>query len=164
MVVTETTRKAIWDGVLESARSTRYFEGRSRYFKKWKIAKQSTASLLGLSIVIFPIISEQFGEPSAICITAFLFIATAVSDLVRTDEAVVLSSIVNDMTAVESKWRVLFAQASAEQIDEETAMFMLILLNDIMHHIGNRTDVSLDKKLLEVTDQETFEAEQQRHV
>ena len=164
MSVEPLTRENIWNALLDASRSVKYFEARSKHFRKWKIAKGLLAALLGALVFTFPLLEGKFDDVAIAITLGSLFLVTALVDLRGTDDAAVLPALTNDLAVIESKLRLLFEHADTNYVSEETAQYAHTLLVDIMHHIGNRTDVSLDKKLRDRTEKEAYSAEENRYV
>lgn len=164
-MVTETTKHAIWDGLLEASRAARYYSviaerhARKKRFRMWLQA--IAGGIAALSIAWIP--SFTFHVEILVTIGGLLIILTVVLERTLTDQSELLSFVQSDLSRISGKYNRLFLLANNDQIDESVARYAHEDLLDLLYRAFDRVDVPIDEELVVKTQREAFATEKERY-
>ncbi len=164
-MVTETTKHAMWDGLLEASRAARYYSviaERHARKKRTRIWLQAIAGgIAALSIAWIP--SFITHVEIIVTIGGLLIILTVVLERMLTDQSELLSFVQSDLSRISGKYNRLFYLANNDQIDESVARYAHEDLLDLLHRDCVKVNVPIDKELAVETQQEAFATEKERY-
>ena len=151
-MVTEATKVAVWQGLLTATRVSRYYSAiYDRHLKRkhWQNTVEGCAGILALGSFISP-------WTVFVPIAGALLILVLVLGRYWTNQAALLSSVDHDLAEISMKYKQLFEQANADQIEESVARYAHTSLSQMIVSTCARVDVPLDEKLSQKTQEEAY--------
>ena len=155
-MVSNATKDAVWSGLLESARVSRYFSAIADKHHKRKHWREIVSALAG----VFATISFVFEQLHfLIPFAAGCIILTSLFDRFWPNQVSLVSSVDSDLASIATKYDSLFRDANSDQIDESTVKYAKRLLDESIDKACDRVDIPYDEELAGKIQSETFEVE-----
>ena len=159
MIVTEHTKQAAWQSLLDASRASRYYSllaQKHRRLKNRKRWMQATAgALASVSFLVEPVIP--------LSLSGVVLLITVLSDRVLREKADFLDAMSRDADNLEAEFRSLFEQANQDQLQDDFARHTLDQLNRHRLAIGNMVSVDLDDELNQKCTEDVYQVEQDRY-
>ena len=160
-MVTEATKDAVWSGLLDSVRVSRYFSVVASQHLKRRRWREITTGLAGLfAACSFVIPQLNFLLPVA----AVLMILAALFDSFWPNQENLLGTVDADLSRIVTKYESLFRDANSDHIDEPTVKYVQRILEESIDNACSRVSVLYDEELAQKTQEESFQIEEAKYV
>ena len=161
-MISDQTRGAIWQGLLDMARWSRYYDATARRYLLHRNILRSLQAFLGIAtgVTLIDVIPTGFVVAPGLAILA-VTIWDLVVDPGKT--AAMLGSVSKDFSDLETEYRNLWESVYADQIAEDEAVKRS---EDIMRRAtaaANRLDIHTNNKTNERCAEAAYEAEANRY-
>ena len=152
-MVTEATKDAVWDGLLDATRDARYYAIKADRHLKKKHLRDALTAVVGLfatGSLIFP--PWNF----LIAFAGALLIVVVILDRLWPNQSTLLASIDEDLSSIARKYEDLFRDVNSEQIDEATAKYARLMLEDSIEKACARVNIPFDERLRDQVQADAF--------
>ena len=161
-MISDQTRGAIWQGLLDMARWSRYYDATARRYQLHRNILRIMLAFLGIAtgVTLVDVIPTSFVVAPGLAILA-VTIWDLVVDPGKT--AAMLGSVSKDFADLETEYRNLWESVYADRIAEDEAVNRS---EDIMRRAiaaANRLDIHTDNKTNERCAEAAYEAEANRY-
>lgn len=163
MKVTDSTKAAIWQGLLDASREARYFALLAQKHRHRKYFKRILIGIAGAFA------SSGFFLPPEIPVTlaGVALLGSILVDLVFVEKAALLNVMSKEATSLEAEYRSLFERVNQHddegQLENDFARYAHERLNRRRVAIGNMTSVDLDVALNQKCTDDAYQVEQDRY-
>ena len=161
-MISDQTRGAIWQGLLDMARWSRYYDATARRYQLHRNILRFLLAFLGIAtgVTLVGVIPASYVAAPGLAILA-VTIWDLVVDPGKT--AAMLGSVSKEYSELETEYRSLWETVYAERIAEDEAMDRS---GDIMRRAAaasNRLDIHTDDKTNQRCTADAYEAEAKRY-
>lgn len=144
-MISDQTRGAIWQGLLDMARWSRYYDATARRYQLHRNILRILLAFLGIAtgVTLIDVIPTSFVVAPGLAI-----LAVTIWDLVvapgRT--AAMLGSVSKEFSELEAEYRNLWESVYADRIDEDEAVSQSEIMMRRAAAAANRLDIHTDNK------------------
>lgn len=153
-------RRSIWNGLLESARLTHYYQQLADKHRKLKRIRDACMQA-GVCVLAATSITLTFDW--MIVPAALLLILSVYVDKVFTFQPEQLDSLADDFGLVQKQYRNLFEDADCNAVEVEAARRIHQMLAEDIEAFGRRVRVSIDNEILSLCEEESDRVERSRY-
>lgn len=164
-MVDRVIQTAVWDGLLDSARASRYVEEVLNKHLQYRRRKRLMSGFTGIFVSVLATGSLFLDSVDRymIIVSALMLIASVLIDTFWKEKSEILSAVKGDFAILHTKYRNLFDQIFANKISEEEAWTAHVILQDLYNQANKSSDVTVDEELRTKTQRDAFKIEAQRY-